>query len=317
MELKYLIVFVSFCLLSACVEVRDNSKESEATATAQSSADFSYDIVGTSKANKYEILVKWSTSYGKIRIRENAKLLASFDSKQTDHYSSYRTSGEEVYLIAEYFADDNKIIASVPIYLKIPIDYVFEGEINLKDNLHVNASRVFVRANAVVTSQDKDVLVSTEEFISEGGMFRNFAPGSSAYFERDGRSGGRITIEAKSAKGALKVFLNGEKGGSGRNGATAAGSHPGCAGTSGARGGKTGSLYLNIIDPKDFDANYELLPGAGGNAGIRGGHAGDGPPDQVVNTPCDRDIPNGYPGISGELGQVCFKNRDGQGYDCK
>ena len=58
-----------------------------------------------------------------------------------------------------------------------------------------------------------DLTIRADEFVSNHSVILNFPEGQQAKEKEDGKSGGNILIKAKTAKGNLKLILNGENGG--------------------------------------------------------------------------------------------------------
>jgi hypothetical protein len=98
------------------------------------------------------------------------------------------------------------------------IDRHFED----KQKIEIQANRVFVKARESVDSSfltlGRDVLINTNEFISENGVISTFGKNTKAPSDVKGRNGGLLIIKAKKATGSLAFELRGENGGDGRDG---------------------------------------------------------------------------------------------------
>jgi len=187
-------------------------------------------------------------------------------------------------------------------------DYVIDAPLLLTTHTKIEADRVVLTRNAVITTEDKNLVIITKELVVDGAVIQNFPEGAAAYWEKSGRAGGTVSVDALKARGTLEVRLNGERGGSGKNGCiTAPGHHPGCAGTDGAMGGNAGSLRVEIANNDAFNLNWINQPGFFGPAGVRGSVPMGTPADAAVYPPCDRDTRDGVNGQSGTKGQVCVK----------
>ena len=75
-------------------------------------------------------------------------------------------------------------------------------------------NRKVVLDMAKIKTFEHDLLIVTEEFVSNHSIIQNFPEEQKAERGQDGRSGGNILIEAQTAKGELQLILNGEKAGS-------------------------------------------------------------------------------------------------------
>ena len=64
-----------------------------------------------------------------------------------------------------------------------------------------------------IQTNEHDLTIRADEFVSNHSVILNFPEGQQAKEKEDGKSGGNILIKAKTAKGNLKLILNGENGG--------------------------------------------------------------------------------------------------------
>jgi hypothetical protein len=168
--------------------------------------------------------------------------------------------------------------------------------------------------NAVIITEDKNLLINAKELVSEGAVIRNFAEGQRAFWEVRGRNGGNISITTAHGQGSLQVILRGEDGGPGKHG-LAIDYHPGCSGTSGADGGNSGSLNATILDNSNFNLSYQNDVSDSGPAGVKG-KVFYGTPNAVY-PPCAGDTPNGIDGKPGSKGQVCLKLSNDESFRCE
>ena len=65
----------------------------------------------------------------------------------------------------------------------------------------------------IIQTNEHDLTIRADEFVSNHSVILNFTEGQTAKEKEDGKSGGNILIKAKTAKGNLKLILNGENGG--------------------------------------------------------------------------------------------------------
>ncbi|MBS1970005.1 MAG: hypothetical protein JSU04_06835 [Bdellovibrionales bacterium] len=196
-------------------------------------------------------------------------------------------------------------------------DYVIDGPVKLTQHLKVEADRVVLTENAVITTEDKTLTIITKELVTEGAMIRNFPSGAKAYFAMNGRTGGAVIISARKARGTLDVQLNGEGGGHGKNGYLSEGGHGGCP-TDGANGGNPGSLNLEVVDNNSFNINWTNTVGEAGEAGVKGAANDSTPRDQIGPGGCSRDRADSVPGLPGQFkGQVCLKLGNAEAFRCQ
>lgn len=207
--------------------------------------------------------------------------------------------------------DEPKVqVATVP-------DYVIDGPLKLTQHLKIEADRVVLTENAVITTEDKTLMIVTKELISEGALIQNFAPGAKAYFSTDGRAGGAIVISAQRARGTLEAHLNGEGGGHGKNGYLQESGYGGCP-TNGSNGGNAGSINLEVADNDGFNISWTNTVGTAGEAGIKGAANDSTPRDQIAPAGCSRDRADSIPGNPGNSkGQVCLKLGSEEKFRCQ
>lgn len=273
-------------------------------------------IQGLDQPNSYQVELGWPEAQGTVRVSEHSKNLGIVSGSDKKFVHTQVTGGSELSYLVEQLSTDGRVTASIPVYVKIPTDLYWDGNIDLSEHQKIDAERVFLSSRALVTTFDKNLTIVTKEFISDGAVIQNFTDIAEGPWEKNGRSGGTITIMAKKARGTIQVQLRGEGGGHGKNGCiTDPSHHPGCAGTTGGNGGSAGSLNVNFEDGRDLNISYDNKEGRKGIAGVRGS-VPYGTPDAIY-PPCDRDAPNGVDGQSGGKGQVCLKMTAGLDYVCQ
>lgn len=187
-------------------------------------------------------------------------------------------------------------------------DFVIDGAVTLDKHESIQVHKLHLTKNALINTQDYNLLIVVDELISEGAVIQNFQENTAALWDKNGRSGGGIQIIAKKATGLLSVGLRGENGGHGKNGCiTDPSVHPGCQGNNGGQGGSAGSLRAEIDDSSEFTLNWQNQAGQAGLAGKRGAVACTTPDVVAVHPPCYRENPDGVDGLPGNKGQVCLK----------
>ena len=315
---KLLTLAIANCLLlTACSdELKKETQATDSRIQQLSMEQVKVLVRGLAVPNTYEVELSWPEAQGNVRVSEHSKMLSLTPGATRVFVDSHVTGGSERSYLVEHITTDGRITASIPLSVKIPTDIFWDGPVNLTNHQKVEAERVFLSGNAVITTADKNLTIVAKELISEGGIIQSFPESAEASWERNGRAGGMITIMALKARGSLQVKLRGEGGGRGKNGCyTDPSRHPGCAGTTGGNGGTAGSLNVNIGEGRDLNVSYENKEGVKGIAGVRG-LVPYGTPD-AIHPPCDRDTPNGGDGQPGGKGQVCLKMSSDQDYLCQ
>lgn len=315
---QHIAVMAALCLFVGCSdELKKEGTPVDARIEQLSANQLNVRVIGQKNPNEYEVQIAWPAAKGSVRVSEKSKILGVVSASDKVFTQSLIAGGSDLSYLVEHLTVDGRIASSIPIFLKVPKDILFEGNINLSANQKFEADRVFIATGAVITNFDKNLVIMAKELISNGGTIQNFEEVSQANWDRNGRSGGMINIVTQKAVGTLQVFLRGENGGHGRNGAiTFPGRHPGCAGANGGSGGNSGSLNINILKSEDLNVSFTVEAGKKGIAGTRGS-APSGPESEVVNPPCDRDAPEGLDGSPGSKGQICLKLSAEQEYACQ
>ena len=89
---------------------------------------------------------------------------------------------------------------------------IISGDMKLKENLVIQDRKVVLNM-ARIKTLEHDLFIIAEEFISIHSVIQNFPEGKRGKKKKDGKSGGNILIETKSAEGELQLILNGQNGG--------------------------------------------------------------------------------------------------------
>lgn len=204
--------------------------------------------------------------------------------------------------------------------IKTPKDVELNSEIiqtlvksSTEDPLRISASRVYFTKkghDSPIFTEGKSFVISADEIFSENIQIETFPQKTKGAIDQNGRSGGTLTIKAKSAQGKMHLVLRGEDGGDGgpgeaytergekgadamairllssagnlghhakrvclgsANGGKGAKGKEGRKGHDGGRGGNSGSFILEIANPSpDFEVSMEKIVGHGGNEGPGG-----------------------------------------------
>lgn len=294
-------------LLSGCADELAKVEDDEELRPKSLGSNYEAFVKGLEKPYFYQVELKWKKFKGTLRISESSKILAIVDAEKGSFLHHEISHDYRASYLLERITKDGRILSSESVYVDIPKDLVLSGALKLEKATTLEAHRLFLKPDSVITTFNKDLHISIHEIISEGALIQNYPDDSeNVVRESHGRDGGRVHIQAVKSSGSLRVLLNGESGGDGRNGAITTGRHPGCAGTSGGRGGSAGSLSVEVLQAFDMNITYENKGGKGGAAGRRG-VAMSGSPLEVVHPPCHRDIPNGIDGALGAKGRFCLK----------
>lgn len=89
---------------------------------------------------------------------------------------------------------------------------LIEENIELTENTVIQNRKVILNMVTIKTFEH-DLLIKADEFISNHSIIQNFEEKEKARKNEDGKNGGSVLIETNTAKGELKLTLNGESGG--------------------------------------------------------------------------------------------------------
>lgn len=200
----------------------------------------------------------------------------------------------------------------------------------VKNDFDLKFDRLTITDRGVLYTLGNNVRFHVHDFKANSGAIATFPEGQTAANDQEGRSGGYILLDVDQAEGFLNIFMRGERGGKGSDGAPPDASLKGhrgenadsCAapnpkvkgengnkghnGLSGGKGGDSGALEVKIKNDTDFTYNPQLIPGLGGAFG-RGGDGGEGGDDGLYLGPncffSNQDVNgNRYHGKKGDSG---------------
>lgn len=215
-------------------------------------------------------------------------------------------------------------------------EYSFKESTELSEDFILSAKTVLFPDNAKVITNGHVFKLESEELLAKNLNISTFQVGSKAQTHVTGRSGGLVEIHSKYASGSMEVFMRGENGGDGVDGAviidrasngvidTVTNMQPeilcinyikdsfhgwagkaGNDGTNSSRGGDTGVFIVEIENQTGFTVSVTQEPGLSGRAGrgSDGQLGGFGVPYKIPV-----DCPQGKRGSDGRNG---VRGRDG------
>ena len=89
---------------------------------------------------------------------------------------------------------------------------IISGDLKLKEDLVIQDRKVILNM-ARIKTLEHDLFILAEEFVSIHSVIQNFPEGKKGKRKKDGKDGGNILIETKTAEGELQLILNGQSGG--------------------------------------------------------------------------------------------------------
>lgn len=192
-----------------------NTPVVEKSARIQGDGDAKFSLQELDIPHQYQIMVSWPAEVTKVVIEDSGKRIFETDSvRQYTHpikdntkfnFRVFSYDGEKPVLIGEYVG-------------LTPRDYSVEASTELKQDLNIEASRVFLINEAKIQTNGFKFTVKADKFYSDNAEIYSFLPGAKASIETDGISGGVVDIKSKVAVGHLRVNLRGQNGGDGVDG---------------------------------------------------------------------------------------------------
>ena len=142
---------------------------------------------------------------------EDAQNLDSVSENQPESIPSEETTDEENLdsLSLEIKSEDETLKEGLLSEEEIT---TIQENIELTENTIIQNKRVVLDMVEIKTFE-YDLFIIADEFISNHATIQNFLDGTTAGREQNGRQGGSVSIESQTARGELKLILNGEDGG--------------------------------------------------------------------------------------------------------
>lgn len=218
--LKILASGILAASMVACGELKDNQTKEAPPVTEksnrnQSDGNAKFNLQELDIPHQYQIVVSWPAEVTKVVIEDSGKKIFESDSvRQYTHpikdntkfnFRVFSYDGDKPVLIGEYVG-------------LTPRDYSIEASTDLKQDLVIEASRVFFTNESKIQTNGYKLTVKADKFYSDNAEIYSFMTGAKAPLETDGAPGGAVEIKAKDAIGHLRVNLRGQNGGDGVDG---------------------------------------------------------------------------------------------------
>ncbi len=223
------LVVISFFTLAGFIACNELSRESDTPNVPASSfasnkqtistkiyGDATFELKETNYPHQYQIFISWPKNISKIFIEDFGTKV--FETNSHQQYI-YTIRDNIKYNLRLFSTDEGKPVLLGGFAGQTPKDYSIDSETILKENLTINADRVFLTKRAKVQINGFEFTVATSKFFSDEAKIYSFPH----YMEKAprgtlGQSGGRIRITSEVAYGRLHVELRGQDGGDGSNG---------------------------------------------------------------------------------------------------
>lgn len=174
---------------------------------------------------KYKANINWAGQYDRVRIYVGDSL--AFESNSSKINGGLIELNHDSDNVVRAFGipsgskstNNNELIFERKIHTPLDIDLAQWIEENKgQESFFIRSHRVFLNENSEVITGGKDLLVDTNDLISQNGVLSTFPANQKAIVDQKGRGGGSIRIKAHRASGELHINMFGEYGGDGSDG---------------------------------------------------------------------------------------------------
>lgn len=202
--------------LSACGEF-----EKEKIVTVEPKArnfalgDAQFNLSETDIPHQYQMAVSWPNDIKKVYVEKEGKKVYETDSGQP---VTLQLKDNTKYNIRVFSTEAEKPVLLGEAQGSTPVDYTFNGVTDLKEDLTVEANRVFFLSKSKIQTNGHILNVKAQTVVSDEAEIFSFPEGAKATTEKDGLSGGLVQIVSEFAHGNMKVTLRGQNGGDGLDG---------------------------------------------------------------------------------------------------
>ena len=262
-------VVVAGFFLASCIEFKEPELENSPVKQLKLA---SFEIKELESPNRYAINVRWTEASQHVVITFNQKEVLNSSTSEKS-FDIEAEGGSSANILVEAIEAGKKTFLG-ELNTLIPRDFVFESDLSLESDLSISANRIFLPSRTKIVTNGFNFTIKGNKFVSEDSEIISFLKTSQAPPLTPGRSGGKISINAKDAVGNLRIELRGEKGGNGQNGAS------------------WGQEAQKGVDGKDSeDGSFENDDGRGhsycvrdagsGGPGVNGARGRDGSPGEI------------------------------------
>ncbi len=282
--------------------------------------------IGQHRPSVYDLLVSWPKTKNLVRISMLNKVLFTSETSDENYSIANLQGGTKVFVLVEILNDKNQVLDSKLYEEEIPEDLTITTQTLIR-NTEYHHDRIFMDRSVITTENFNLVIRAKELIILNDSRIQNFEPGTKARPGVNGRSGGFIDIEVKTAEGMLLFYLNSESGGDGLQGYYITKMGAGkekqdivvaqCRdGGHGFNAGQNGDLRLKVENYTNFYHHEEDKEFAsGGQPGPKLGHAPPSYPAMSVGSSCPAQP---LPGAAASKGKTCvFRSGLAPEKDCE
>lgn len=187
----------------------------EVKARTLTSGDASVAMTETDVPHQYQLTISWPSDIKKVFIENDGRRILETDSIR-QHFLLLKDNTK--YNIKVFSADGDRPVLVGEAQGQTPKDYSFSGVVELKEDLEIEANRVYFSNQTKVQTNGFQLKVQAQKIVSDNAEIFSFLENSKAEPSQDGKSGGLVHIMSVEAIGNLKINLRGQNGGDGVDG---------------------------------------------------------------------------------------------------
>lgn len=306
--MKIIIIFLTAFVFTGCLKIKDKSQKIE-EAEPVKDLSVSAEVIATPAPNAYQVRLSVP---GQIQVIQRTDIsdssLQYLDlNLENGFFVDLKPVAGRSYKYEMGFIEDGHFHSQVGISVSIPEDLVIQGQMTLNQDTMWSYSRIYFLKDSLLRTQQYSLNIQADQIISEAGTIETFP--STGSDPAQGRSGGSILVNTKTAMGNLTIVMRGENGAMGAEGLgescayRMSGKHAEDGGP-GKDGGNSGQFNIYISGSHSLNLNAVISAGLAGPGGPGG-------------TTCSafpkRPLP-GAPGRSGQVQQSLFQDSLGARY---
>ena len=265
--MKQLLPVLFLFLNSACVKITDKESDHQG---AQVLKTENVSIKYSEKPNSYQVhlpLPEGVELIQRIEIGTGSRISLPWV-VQKGHLIDTQPEHGKIYAYDMGVVEDGIFRLIQNYEIEIPQDLVINGHVHLTAATNWSQyRRLFFMKDAQIWIHQFDLKIQAQEIISEGVLIKSFPENT-----KQGRSAGTVSMTAETGSGIINLYLTGEDGADGLNGAISScnSQNPIDAhenGKDGQQGGGSGQVFVTITAHHDLKISMDTKPGQGGIAG--------------------------------------------------
>jgi hypothetical protein len=179
---------------------------------------FTVNVEALAKPNQYQTHLKWNVNDDDgdnwtIQRQVDQQAIANVATVSHDAHDYVDTTvvAGTTYHYGLTSNDSGASTVKKTLDITVPRDLAISGVTALPSVTGIG--RFIISKGSKITTNGKDIDISVDQIISDGGVIETFPEGQTAQAGTSGRPGGKVAIHAKTGSGVLYVTARGEAGG--------------------------------------------------------------------------------------------------------